>query len=242
MVRAARAKTADRKGAAAAERPMFQEVRRVSLAQSVTEQIIAMISEGRIRPGDRLPSELELMRQFGVGRSSVREAVRSLALIGVLDRRPRRGTTVVSPLKDLPALEVKDAIAEWALRDLFEARALIEGHAIERAAAEASSEEIERIARLAAANEKKVARGRQSFWENRAFHLAIVEAGHNPVLTHLFAQMMSALRDVRQRFANVRDIDEHREIVEALRRRDGASARRLIEHHIRTVVTTGGQS
>jgi GntR family transcriptional repressor for pyruvate dehydrogenase complex len=211
-------------------------VRRVSLAESVTEQIIAMISEGRIRPGDRLPSELELMKHFNVGRSSVREAIRGLALIGVVERRPRRGTVLVSPLKDLPEHRVKDAIAHWALKDLFDVRALIEGYAAARAATMATPEDLMRIEKQAAAAEAKVRRGRRYFKENIAFHLAIAEAAHNKVLVHLFKEVIGAMRDVRLRFETARDVAEHRAIFEAIKRRDGRRARRLIERHIHDVL------
>ena len=217
-------------------RPEFQEVRRVTLAQSVTEQIIAMISDGYFRPGDLMPTEAEFMKQFNVGRSSVREAMRSLALIGVVDRRPRRGTVVVSPVDDLPVFKARDAIAQWALRDLFDARAVIEGHAALRAAELASDADLAKINRFAAAVEKKIAGGKYTFAENVAFHRAIVEASHNKVLVHLFDQIRGTMRDVRKRFSSKRDIAEHRAIVKALERRDGPLARKLIEDHVRTVV------
>lgn len=224
------------------EHPPFQEVRRVTVAQSATEQIIAMISEGYYRPGDLLPTEAEFMEQLNIGRSSIREAMHSLALIGVVDRRPKRGTVVVSPIDDIPALQAKDAIAEWALRDLFDARAAVEGRAAYRAAEMATKSELARIEKLAAAVEKKIRAGQSTFNENGAFHRAIVEASHNKVLVHLFDVVNTAMRDVRQRFSTERDITEHSAIVDALKRSDAPRAQRLLEEHIRTVVAPGSEA
>ena len=63
---------------------------KVTLSERVVAEIANLIKEGRLRPGDRLPSEHELMRQFGVGRSSIREALKGLTVGGVLERKPKR--------------------------------------------------------------------------------------------------------------------------------------------------------
>jgi DNA-binding FadR family transcriptional regulator len=69
---------------------------RVPLSQVVLDQVLAQIRDGSLRPGDRLPSEYELMRMLGVGRSSVREALRGLISLGLVDTRPGRGAVVLS--------------------------------------------------------------------------------------------------------------------------------------------------
>ena len=70
--------------------------KKISTSDRVAERLITLIREGWVKPGDRLPSEHELMARLGVGRSSVREAIRGLAMAGVLEAKPRRGTVVVS--------------------------------------------------------------------------------------------------------------------------------------------------
>ncbi len=60
------------------------------IRETVTDHIVSLISEGKIRPGERLPSEHELMRQLNVGRSSVREAIRGLAMMGIVEAKRRR--------------------------------------------------------------------------------------------------------------------------------------------------------
>ncbi|MEZ5905498.1 MAG: FCD domain-containing protein [Geminicoccaceae bacterium] len=220
--------------------PRLQEVRRTLLAENVTEQLMAMIRSGQIGLGERVPPEHVLMEQLKVGRSSVREALRGLALIGLIERRPRRGTVVVSTLPKLPGPLAGDAMAKWALRDLFEARALIEGFAAERAADLATVEELEGLRRQAAAIERKIAAGERYFVENNAFHATIVRLARNRVLAHLHEEVVSALPDLRKRFETARDIEEHRGILEALEARDGALARRRLVAHVEGVLEPPG--
>ena len=68
------------------------------MTDQIIDQLIAMITDGKLKPGDKLPSETALMEQFGVGRSSLREAVGALSLIGMLTVRPGHGTHV-SPFR-----------------------------------------------------------------------------------------------------------------------------------------------
>ena len=100
----------------------LERVSRVSVVDTVTERLASLISEGHIRPGERLPSEQELMTQLQVGRSSVREAIRGLALIGVVETRQKRGTIVLSPVDGAPRHPARP-LAHWALKDLFAVRA-----------------------------------------------------------------------------------------------------------------------
>ena len=70
------------------------QIERKRLADQVADQLMALIAEGQLKPGDRLPSELELMKQFQVGRSSIREAIGALSLIGLVTVKPGQGTHV----------------------------------------------------------------------------------------------------------------------------------------------------
>jgi len=212
-------------------------VSRVSVVDTVTERLASLISEGHIRPGERLPSEQELMAQLQVGRSSIREAIRGLALIGVVETRQKRGTIVLSPVVGAPQHPARP-LAHWALKDLFAVRAALEGLAAQSAAESATPAELAAIARHAASIEQRIAQGRSYFSENRAFHLAIAEASHNAVLVNCLAMVIGGLRDVReslhlmQEGTPSRDIAEHRQIVEALHARAPARARRLMEAHL----------
>src|SRR5436305_11276911 len=76
--------------------PEFTRVPRVSLSDHIVEQIAELISRGALKPGDRIPSEMQLCEKFGVGRTSVREALRSLSVMGVLESQMGDGTFVAT--------------------------------------------------------------------------------------------------------------------------------------------------
>lgn len=217
---------------------ILEKVSRVTVVDSVTERLISLITEGHIKPGERLPSEQSLMEQLQVGRSSVREALRGLALVGIVESRPRRGTVVVSPVATSVGRDLRNSITYWALKDLFEVRALLEGHAVAKAAGEASADELNAIKDAATKVEMKVDVGASYFTENERFHLAIAEAGHNPVLLKCLSSIINSLRDVRERMNTSdpdnprKDVEDHRLIVDAICERDAAAARKLMVAHL----------
>src|SRR5882724_9989686 len=124
----------------------LERVSRVSVVDTVTERRASLISEGHIRPGERLPSEQDLMAQLQVGRSSIREAIRGLALIGMVEARQKRGTIVLAPAPDAVRRSPARPLAHWALKDLFAVRAALEGLAAESAAEFATPAELSAIA------------------------------------------------------------------------------------------------
>jgi len=209
-----------------------------SISQTVTDHIVSLINEGKIRPGERLPSEHDLMRQLNVGRSSVREALRGLAMMGIVDPKRRRGTIVVSPVSNQFGDRIDRSVVYWAVRDLFEVRALLEGQAAAMAARIATRDDIRQIERSAAQVEKKIRSGSVHFDDNTKFHLAIAGASHNPVLVFCLQSLIGSFRDVRLQFNEQlldmpeRDIQEHRNIVEAIKARDPSRARRCMQAHM----------
>jgi GntR family transcriptional repressor for pyruvate dehydrogenase complex len=210
----------------------------------VLDQVLARIRNGSLRPGDRLPSEHELMRRLGVGRSSVREALRGLISLGLVDTRPGRGAVVVSrvasPLAHLQTHRLSiEGVQRFALLDLLEVRESLEGQAAELAARRATAEDLVEIEGRRAEIEKQIAAGQVYSSANVRFHLAIARAGHNGVLRDSLRHLLRQLREFRERTIREipqiprRDIAEHRAIAGAIRRRRPAAARRAMIRHIR---------
>ncbi len=212
----------------------------VWIRETVTDYIVSLISEGKIRPGERLPSEHELMRQLNVGRSSVREAIRGLAMMGIVEAKRRRGTIVVSPISNDFGDRIDRSVTYWAVKDLFDVRAVLEGQAAARAADIASEDDIRQIEQSARDLEKKIELGTSYFNDNTKFHLTIAKASHNPVLVYCLQSLIGSFRDVRMQFNEKlidmpeRDIKEHRKIVEAIRSRNPQRARKCMEAHIQS--------
>ena len=208
------------------------------IRETVTDHIVSLISEGKIRPGERLPSEHELMRQLNVGRSSVREAIRGLAMMGIVEAKRRRGTIVISPISNNFGEQIDRSVTYWAVKDLFDVRAGLEGQAAATAAKIATEKDIEQIEKSARDLEKKITSGKSYFDDNTKFHISIAKASHNPVLIYCLQSLIGSFRDVRMQFNKKlidmpeRDIEEHRRIVEAIKSRNPRRARKYMEAHM----------
>ena len=203
---------------------------------------MALINDGELKPGSKLPSEAELMKQLNVGRSTVREALRELAMLGIVSARPRHGTFILSPIHNLMTEQLNSSVVYWAIRDLFEVRAVLEGYAAAEAARHATAPQIEEIARAQAALEAKVALRKDYFRDNQNFHEAIAAAARNGVLFFCLRSIIGGLRDLRRRMHEMlpqfpeRDVADHRAILSAIRDGSPANASRLMANHLRSQV------
>jgi len=211
--------------------------KRVLSSGKVADHIVELVRKGRLRPGDRLLSEHELMRTFGVGRSSVREAVRGLVMAGILESKPRRGTVVVSKVANGFSQVVAKSVAYWGVREVEELRMVLECHAVQKAAELATPAQIRELETSLTQCEAKIRSGRSYFKENTKFHLAIAKMARNNALTQCLASIISDFKHTREE-ANwspqvpEADLVEHRQIFDAIRKRQGAKARLQMEIHL----------
>ena len=219
--------------------------KRVNASENVLQQLLDAMRNGTLSPGERLPTESELTRRLGVGRSSVREALRVLAVMGLIETRPGRGAHVLRKVEGiLPPAGSSRALATHlervALQDLFEVRELIEGRAAALAAERATNETMAEIERSASQVERQVDCGEAYYNANGAFHIAIARASQNYVLFESVRQLHGHHRDFRERLMlndkamRDRDVEEHRAIAEAIRHRDGVEAQNEMVRHIRS--------
>jgi GntR family transcriptional repressor for pyruvate dehydrogenase complex len=170
----------------------FTQVARRSLADDVRERLEASISSGALAPGERLPSEEVLSAEFGVSRTSVREAIRELIVLGMVERRGNRPHVV----EHLPQVRVDaEAVAAdrvRAVREVFETRRAIEVPLAAYAASRASSPQREEITRLANAFHTATTYDELRALD-RGFHLTISAAAGNPLLAELHIKVLDAL-------------------------------------------------
>ena len=222
----------------------FRPARREPVSQIILDQLLSEIRDGRLNPGDRLPTEGELMQVFEVGRSSVREALRGLITLGLIETKPGRGAIVThqatSPLaRSGPTVSVEQLNIR-ALLDLLEVREGLEGQAAEYAARRATVREIKELRLLHAAVERDVRRGRTYFRTNAAFHTAIARAAHNSVLAESIRLLAGQVRGYRERLMRElpsmpqQDVVEHRAILEAVAAGSPERAREAMVAHIRS--------
>ena len=204
----------------------------------VREQIL----EGRLKVGDRLLAERELAVRLGVSRPVVREVLRALSAMGVIEIRHGHGSVVREPdtrgLGDLFTLML--AQRADVIDDVIEARIAIERHAVRLAALRANAADLTRIEAAWRDIRETIddpVRGSEADFE---FHRRLVEAAHAPTLSGLYAAISTLLRrshlERRQRITGVQGIDaylvdHHRLILEALVERDGDRADALLAQH-----------
>lgn len=204
-----------------------------------------MIVARQLEAGERLPGEPELAELFGVGRSTVREAIRALAADQLVDivRGAGGGTFVRQPrFDDIAAkfsfgLELIAGSTDCTIDELVESRKLLELHSARVAAHRCTPTALEAIEASIPARGAEQLSSEQIFQANCAFHLAVVDAAGNRVITGLARSVLRALyprvdRDVGARDTWARVNEEHRAIAAAIGAQDEDLAERLMLDHL----------
>ena len=223
--------------------PAFTRVPRRSLSDHIVEQIADLISRGTLKPGGRMPSEKQLCEQFGVGRTSVREALRSLSVMGVLEPHMGEGTFVASN-----AERFLERSFHWGLllnpkvvEDLIETRLMLESHNAFVAATKASSKDLEEMERALQSMEAHEDDPEEYLEGDLQFHLTIANATQNSILQSLLSTTRGYLQAwIRKTLAEPEiaskrarlSIAEHRRILKAFRSQDAEAARQAMAAHI----------
>ena len=221
------------------ELPDVGPIRSTRIYAEIVRQIKALISEGRLKSGDQLPPERDLAEQFKVSRTSVREALRTLESLGLIEIRPGEGTFVrevsveslIEPLAQV-ILSHREAVAE-----LFEARRLLEPAIAGLAARRASRDEIQQMDRILEDQAKAVAVGRTGLDQDAAFHAAIAASARNRAITRIVNALMDLLTQSREESLQTpgrptRSHQDHLRILDAIRRRDEAAAQAAMRDHL----------
>jgi GntR family transcriptional repressor for pyruvate dehydrogenase complex len=220
-------------------------VRRGRLPQQVVEGIQRLIAEGTYHPGDRLPNEGELAHHFAVGRNSIREAIRQLELLGIVEVRQGDGTfvrqldgtTMAEPFRVMLALSDRSA------RAVFDFRRILEPGIAALAAEHASSED----ARLMEeALRRKVALQRTDdapavLEQDLDFHLLLARATGNPLVYEVHKALLGLLRQFRLELSRQSAYSEEltiaeRAVLDAVRRRQPDEASQAMRRHMEVLV------
>lgn len=210
-----------------------------SIPEQIVEEIRRYIDSEGLAPGRRLPPERLLIEQLNVSRSSLREALRILSTLGLVEVRHGDGIYVASPPRfwNTGSTAFFDATEENALRNLVEARAGVES-ALARAATERGSEEdFDRLAQFLNDQEAAVERNPDLAWEPLAFELLVAEIAGNPLLVEveqLLAELWRALSPgLRYSVGHYREwLAEHRAILASMRSGNAAQVQRLVQAHV----------
>lgn len=221
---------------------LFRAVRIGRASGDIVQQIKAHIFEGRLAPGDRLPSEKELTEQFGVSRITVRDAMRVLESQGLVEIKVGAGggAFVAVPSTDPINMVMTDLLRLHgvSIPELIEARLVIETSIVTFAAQRATPEDITAMREALAEAKRARANGDFHFTPYSVnFHIALAKAARNRVLlftvnsfrTPFYQTLDKLLPDDQM---GERAIEDHQRILDAVERHDAAGACRIMQEHL----------
>ncbi len=207
----------------------------------VISKLKEMIASGVLKPGDRLPAERKMAADFNVGRTQIREALHKLEFYGIIKTLPQSGS-VINGL-DINTLDglISDVLdlQQYDFYSLVETRYVLEVNAIRLCAERRTGLDLEKLEK-AQDNFVKYYDTPDRVGHDFAFHRAIAEGCHNPVFKAMLLIVIPDIMTIYQRdricAPNTAVIEEHAQMLEAIRNQDGELAASLMRNHLQGVV------
>jgi GntR family transcriptional repressor for pyruvate dehydrogenase complex len=220
----------------------LKPVARVTVGEQVALQLAGMITEGRWQPGEKLPAEADLCRALGIGRSTLREALKSLAFIGMVRMRAGDGTYVAQAAPGLMDRILTRGLlkSEKDLADVCETRMVVETELAALAAERRDASDLDGMSRLVEESRLSLqGEGRPFIELDLDFHLALAKAAKNNVLRHLLGEIRGVLIEwitKSQELPVLREnaLDQHERILECIAQGNGSKARDAMRAHLET--------
>jgi GntR family transcriptional regulator, transcriptional repressor for pyruvate dehydrogenase complex len=237
-----------RKAWAADDLAGLEPIKRTRIPDEIADRIRALIVEGAFKKDEPLPSERDLAKRMHVSRSSVRDAIRRLEVIGLLETRHGQGTFLHELSVDNVVTPMASVLTFNRARqdDLMDARRAFEPAVARMAATRATAAELDAIDRILEEQRRKVRASEPTIGEDTAFHAALAQATHNPVivgimdtLNHLLVE--SRQRSLERRGRSLQSLRGHESVAQALRRHDADAAALAMHDHIDQIGRLLGQ-
>ncbi|MBC7189570.1 FadR family transcriptional regulator [Candidatus Aerophobetes bacterium] len=212
----------------------------------IVEQIVNLVEEGKLKPGEKLPPENILAEKFGASRPSVREALSALEILGIIESRGGKGNFIKNSL-NLPSYrrKLEELAAEESPFELLEARKMIECQIASLAAERATEEDIAKIQDSLDKMRDALADVHKVMEYDREFHINLAKAAHNSVLFSMMSYLADGLRE--KLWVNLKEkcyslpgrsekyIEEHARILEAIRNKNSKDASKETYKHLENV-------
>jgi DNA-binding FadR family transcriptional regulator len=220
---------------------MFSPVSVGRVSQVIVDQIKLLIRDGRLHPGDRLPSEREMCQRFGVSRVTVREALRVLEASGLLTIRvgAHGGAFLTSPSAERLSEGLADLLSVSTLTaaNVTEARIIVELGILPLAVERATDNDIAALLTMVDEAERALDAGTYEVEMSAAFHIRVAECTHNPAIAMLVQSfhgplLMSLAESHQSAPMSSLGIDEHRKLSQAIKDRDLDAARETATVHL----------
>ena len=211
---------------------------RTKVFEAVAEQIQRWILED-LDPGDVLPPERELVRMFGVSRSSVRDAIRKLELLGLVEPRQGSRTVVREPSAEAISAPLTSVLLQKrkVIAELLDFRKMLEPSLARRAAQHASPKQIAHMEGILDRQESKLNSGAIAIAEDSEFHYCIARAADNSIVLKVLDVLMDLLRKTRESSLQTagrqqKSLAGHRRILAALKQGDATAAETTMRQHL----------
>lgn len=203
----------------------FKPIKNTNISKQVMERIKQALLNRSLKPGDRLPTEAELCESMGVGKSSVREAVKMLEVLGVVETHQGEGTYISEriPENSLNPLVFQLLIDYGGNADIMELRKIFEPAYTVLAMEKATDQDLQKLTELCNAFEQKISLGCQQAEDDLAFHYAVLQITRNPFVIRIgktILQLFQASIGESMKMIPMRALEDHRAILKALAQRD----------------------
>jgi len=224
---------------------VLKPVEKKKAYEDIVQQIRTLIEEGKLKRNDHLPSERDLSETFRVSRTTVREAIRTLESMKLLQSRQGDGTYVLASSEEslIHPLAVALFNEKDDIRDIFYIRKIIEPHVAELAAENATPQDIEEMERILQQQEESIGHGENIIETDSAFHNLMVKATTNRVLERLIAALIDLLKQSREKYLTedenyeraTRSLEGHQRVLSAVKKGDGDAARKSMLLHLEDI-------
>ena len=221
----------------------FREITPVRLYESVIEQIMNLIKNNKLKPGDKLSPERELAKKLSISRGSLREAFRVLESRGLIKSKPGGGRYIREIRKNghNSTENIISSLEKSSILELLEAREMFEVKIAKIAAQKATPEDIELIERaLNKMNDEKGLKNDEKTQFDTGFHLAIANASHNFVFVNIIKLHLDLLKETRGKTWQIpgrreKQYQEHQAILQAIKEHDAKKAGETMLKHLKNV-------
>ena len=222
----------------------FKAIELEDPVDKIIKQIRNSIISGKLKPGDRLPSERKLSETFSIGRTYVRDAIKKLEFYGILKTLPQSGTVVsgidISAMEGLISNVIK--LNENDFFHLVETRVVMECFACSQAAIRRSAKDIQKLEEALYEYKTCVVAGLPGMKEDFNFHLTIAEASQNKVIKSLMLILIPDILEIYRKL-NVcgdgrsnKSFDEHQLILDAIKKQNHEGAEQAMKTHLKDVL------
>lgn len=218
---------------------MLEPVKKTRLYEEIVKQLVDLINKGSLKPGDRLPPERELAVQFNVSRTAIREALRSLELMGFIDSKVGGGTfirriTIDNVINPFTSLLTKD---RKLIMELIEVRQLLEVEVARLAARKITDDKAKVIEKTLKLMEEEIKSGQLGLNGDNAFHNELANAAENLALEKILSMCSELLSSTREAaLKSMKDrgegLEHHRDIYMAIKAGKEEEAAELMKKHL----------